>query len=347
MNPPQRQLNALVPLLLVLAMSELALNRLAVPALRMPASGRVGLTPPLWHQLLDYVALFLQYFASTLALATVALLIVATLRDRETWPAPLRYPLAALGSVFGLLAAATIATPPGENLTFWFETAFTATLAVLVLAQLRPGGSVGAKIGVALLSIPLAFHYYGALASRTPGGREALWLGVPDQLQALGQWGVVAVALISPYLFTPRPAARALAQLVPLLLALALTLASGLLLYHSYEVGMIVASRGLGLDLGPGAPTSHLGLYVLGLGSIAWTTLACLVASAPARRRLGIGLGLVIAGGYALTWPLHYLVSAIGIWIVADAGRRVVREERALREASLSAAAAHDRDEVT
>ncbi len=330
MNRPQRQLDVLVPLLLVVTMSELALNRLAVPALRLPAAGELGSPPPLWHQAFDYSALFLHYFASTLALATIALLIAAVAGDRDSYSRTTGALTAMLGAAFALIAAVAILRAPGEALTFWFETAYAALLLVIALTQLRRGGSLAIKLGIFLLVIPLALHYYGPLASRTAAGREALWLGRPEQILALGQWAVVAVGLASPYLLSPRPAARALAQPFPLIVALLVAAASGLLLYTSYEVAMIVAARGVGLDLGPGAPASQLGLYVLALASLVWTTISCLVAPAPARRRLGAGLALVIAGGYALTWPLHYLASAIGLLVVADAGRRVARQERSL-----------------
>jgi hypothetical protein len=47
---------------LVVALLEVAINRIAVPMLR-PAKG----LPPAWHTYLDYAGLFLFYFAGTLA----------------------------------------------------------------------------------------------------------------------------------------------------------------------------------------------------------------------------------------------------------------------------------------
>src|SRR5687767_9267305 len=51
-----------IHVLLVVALLEVVINRVAVPMLRPP----VGL-PPAWHTALDYLGLFLFYFAGTLA----------------------------------------------------------------------------------------------------------------------------------------------------------------------------------------------------------------------------------------------------------------------------------------
>ncbi len=330
MSFPQRQLAALVPLLLVLTASELALNRLAVPALRVPTSDSPDAPPPLWHQVLDHTALFLQYFTTCLAIAIVALYALAFLRRREALGPLARYALAASAASLAGLAVIATASPPGETLTFWFETSFTALVVLVALSQLRRGGSLAAKLGVALIALTQSIHYLEPLASRTAAGREALWLGLPDQIQFFGQWSVVLVALASPYLFAPKPAARALIHPFPGLLSIGVAAAGAFLLSYSYEVATIVASSGLGLDLGPGAPTSHLALYVLALGSIGWTTIACLIAPAPARRRLGGGLALVVASGYAFAWPLYYLTSAVGLIAIWDAARDVKKEEIAL-----------------
>lgn len=326
MNRAQRQLRVLVPLLLVLLASELALNRLAVPALRIPAAGDAEASPPTWHQLLDHAALFIHYFATGIAVAVVVLFAIAFWRDRSRG---LALRAGAVGVLVGLavLTAASLVSAPGEMLTFWFETVFVAALALTAILQLRRGGSVAAKIGVLLLTFPLAIHYYGPLASRTPAGREALWLGLPEQVQALGQWALVMVALATPYLFAPRPAHRALMHPFPALVAVGVAGGAAFLLSYSYEVSSIVASRGIGFDLGPGAETSHLALYVLALASITWTTVACLVAPARARRLIGVGLALLVTSSYALAWPLHYLASAIALLVLTDAARRVVAEE--------------------
>ena len=57
----------LVYLLLLVAAAELAVNRLAVPTLLPRGNG----APPVWHEVLSYVGLFLLYFASTLAVGVL------------------------------------------------------------------------------------------------------------------------------------------------------------------------------------------------------------------------------------------------------------------------------------
>ena len=56
-----------IHLLLLVALLEVAINRIAVPMLR-PTGG----APPWWHTYLDYAGLFLFYFAGTLAVLVLA-----------------------------------------------------------------------------------------------------------------------------------------------------------------------------------------------------------------------------------------------------------------------------------
>jgi hypothetical protein len=48
-----------------------------------------------------------------------------------------------------------------------------------------------------------------------------------------------------------------------------------------------------------------------------------------ARRRVGIGLALLLLGGYGFRWPHHYLLPLLGMMLIVDAVRRVREEELA------------------
>ena len=103
----------LVQLLLLVTVAELALNRLAVPALRPPGD----LKPPFWHQLIDHFGLFFMYFASTLAIGVLGYVLWGLLAKRDAYPMPLRYAMFVSGLLFLALAVVGVSTNPGLTVT--------------------------------------------------------------------------------------------------------------------------------------------------------------------------------------------------------------------------------------
>jgi hypothetical protein len=170
-------------------------------------------------------------------------------------------------------------------------------------------------------------------------GEEALWSDLPERVQRYGQWTMIMAALVSPYCLAPRPFMRSAARLAPLAVATFVGVIGVLILRQHYEVGMRLAHRGLGVELGPGAPSQFLALYLIALGTVTWTLTACLTADSVARRDIGVGLALVVVGGYGFDWPLQYLVSMVGLMTIGAASVRVAHEERdqTLREPAFRA----------
>jgi hypothetical protein len=325
----------LVHLLLLVTIAELAINRLAVPALRPP--GRTK--PPMWHELLDHVGLFAMYFATMLAIGVLGYELYRQLNRREVfWKLP-RYALAGVGVVFLALATVNTIVSPGESASFAFESCFTVMLALIVAGLAMRGGDVAAKIGIVFLAAPLIVHYYGPFALRFIEGQAAMWGDLPDRVQHLGQWSMVFAALVSPYCFAPRPFFRSAGRLAPLAIGAFVGIVGAVILRKHYEVGMLMASRGLGIDIGPAVPTTFMALYLMALGTITWTLTSCFIADSHARRDIGVGIALVVVGGYGFSWPLQYLVALIGLITIAEATSRVAAEETGIasRDATFSA----------
>jgi hypothetical protein len=315
----------LIHLLLLVTAAELALNRLATRELRPPG----GETPPLWHQVLDHIGLFCQYFASTLAMGIIGYHVWRLVRERELyWSVP-RAGLAVMSVPFLVLAFINMTMSPDADLSFWLETCFVAMVLFLVLGQAVREGDLGVKLGMVLLAAPLLIHYYGPFSFRVMAGEEALWSDLPERVQRYGQWTMVMAALMSPYCLAPRPFMRSAARLAPLAVATFVGVIGVVIVRQHYEVGMRLAHRGLGVELGPGAPSQFLALYLIALGTVTWTLTACLTADSVARRDIGVGLALVVVGGYGFDWPLQYLVSMVGLMTIGAATVRVTREEPA------------------
>jgi hypothetical protein len=317
---------SLLHLLLLVTTAELAFNRLASREL-LPA-GVEGMS--WWHLALDHLGLFLHYFATALAFGMLARQLWRLRRERQLYFGVARWSLIAVGGAFLALAAFNIVRSPGETGSFWFELSFVAVVLALVVAQIARGGDLATKIGLALLAIPLTLPVLTPLSMHLLGDSELLWGDVPERLRQFGQWTMVAAAMLSPYCFAPRPFAASAARLGPLMIAAFVGVVGVIILRQNYEIGMRLAHHGLGIDIGPGAPEQYLTMYLVALATITWTLSSCLSADAEPRRDIGVGLALIVLGGYGFAWPLQYLVSTVGLLTIGEAASRVRDEERAL-----------------
>lgn len=321
-------------ILLGVMVVELALNRLAVPALR-PATE----TPEQWHRSLDHLALFTFHFASALSVGVVALLLWRAVND-ERYSKPIRGLLAVSGTVFSGVALYSVIRSPTIATQFTMQSVFSLTVVIVIISQLRLTGDPWVKLGVIVLATPILLQYYAPFVLHLFDHADlSLYPNIPNKdlparMREWGQHVVVLAALVSPYLFAPRPIRLSVPRPAPLVIAAFVGLIAGIILREQREVGMELAMLGLGFDIGPpGAPRTIEALYLLALTSVTWTLVSCLIADSPSRRRIGVGIGLIVIGGYAYEWPLQYLVAMIGLLVIADASDDVAEEESSLAAA--------------
>lgn len=326
-----RWVTGLPLLLLMVTIAELVIYRLLVPALRP----RADVEPALWHSLLTYIGLFLFYFASALAVGVVAhqLWNVATGKDR--FGRIIGAMIASFGAGFLMLASMSIVTPPSALVTFLLEGAFVAVLFLILIGQWQRRSDLGVAFGLVLLALPLIVHFYAPLAVRYIDGEEALFNGLTDRVENTGRWLVLLAALSMPYFFGARPFLLRAARLAPLIAAMIVALLGAALIRNDYETGMVLAQNGLGISAGPAAPGSRIALYLLALSAVAWTFVNCVTAPSEQRRNIGIGIALIVGGGYAFSWPLQFLAGLAGVFTIARAANTVQAEERSLLPAKV------------
>jgi hypothetical protein len=190
---------------------------------------------------------------------------------------------------------------------------------------------VAVKVGMLILALPLLVHFYRDAGVRWVLGERALVSGLPERLAAFGQWSMVLAALLTPYCFAPRPFIDSAARLAPLAIGGFVGVVGALVMRQDAGVGAKIAFEGLGVDLGAGPPASQIALYLIALGTITWTLVACFISPSPARRRIGVGLGLIAAAGYGFDWPLQYLLGLVGFLTIGGAVHEVAAEERSAR----------------
>jgi hypothetical protein len=308
-----------IHVLLLVALLEVAINRVAVPMLR-PAGA-----PPWWHTCLDYLGLFLFYFAGTLAAFLLAARCWNAMGVRDGGRSTVAY---ALLAVTTLLAAAPLVVDAPAALSLTLEVGFGISLIAIVISGFGPRRDLGIQFGLPILAVPLLMHTVAVLGARFVW-RDNTFDG-PSVL--LAQGGVLALslaALATPYCFAPRPFARAVTRPIPVLCAMAIAGAGAMLARSGYPQLAKAATLAIGVELTRVQADPRLAMYLLAVATLTWTLASCAQAASPARRTVGIGLALIIAGGYSFKWSHHYLLPLLGMALIADAVRAVRADERA------------------
>jgi hypothetical protein len=309
-----------IHVLLVVAVLEVAINRVAVPMLR-PAKG----APPAWHTVLDYVGLFLFYFAGTLAAFVLVTRSLAAIAERRG----LRDTIAqALLAAAGVLAAIPLVIAMPTSLVLVLEIAFAASVIALVASVYGRERDLGIAVGLPIVAVPLLLHSVNAI------GSEYLWPessydGTGAAIARAGLMALCVAALITPYCFAPRPFAYAVTRPAPFFVSVVTAGAGALLAKSGYAAVARAATLTLGIGMTHAQPDRWLAVYLLAVLTFAWTLASCATAQSEARRGVGIGLVLILLGGYAFKWPHHYLLPLLGVAFIADAARRVRDEELA------------------
>lgn len=280
--------------------------------------------PPTWHTQLDFIGLFLLYFAGTLPLLVIGARVITALREwRDSRDGLAHIVLAGAA----LLAAIPLLVDAPDWLGFPREIAFGTAILALVASGFHRDRDLGAQIGLIVIAVPLLVHCVLDI-----GARYDWPPGAMDDQSNVAHAGVVALcaaALFSPYVFAPRPFARAVSQPLPIMVFVGV-LGIGALLSHMWY-GTIAkgAALAIGVQLEPRSTDPRLAIYLLGIATLAWTLAACAMSPSPARRQIGAGIALVVLGGYGFRWTNHYLLPLLGLALIADATRRVREEELA------------------
>jgi hypothetical protein len=309
-----------VHILLLVAFLEVAINRIAVPMLRPPRGA-----PPAWHTALDYAGLFLFYFTGTLAAVLIGMRVVEGVRGSRTvrdWIANISL------AVAGVLAVIPLGFGAPSQLSLPLEIAFAICVIAFVSTSFGAGRDIGAQLGVITLAVPLLLHTVAVLGGKylwPEGGFD----GPGPDVERAGVMALCGAALVSPYVFAPRPFARAVTRPGPVVFAMAIAAVGAVAARTWYPIVAKAAALAVGVELTQGHADPRLALYLLAVATLAWTLASCAIAHSPARRMIGAGIVFVILGGYAFRWPSHYLLPLLGMAFVGAAVRTVRDEELA------------------
>ena len=306
--------------LLLVVMLEVVLNRLAVTVLR-PA---IGQPVPDWHAQLDRTALFLYYLTTVLAAGALAHQAWEFSRDRLHFSRAVRV-LSSVGAA--ACALVLVGGLPQALPVALLEAALALVIATALIATLASPADFTAKLGLLAVTAPFFVHFAAFVALERMGPEAAQLSTLAERATEFSVGAAAVSALLVAICFAPPPLLRSLLRPVPVALAVFIATVASIVLRNHYEVGAKIASLGLGVELGAGlAPRVQL-LYVAAAGGVVFTVASTFLADAPARRLLGVGFTLVVAGGMSFAWPLQYACIAVGMLAMAQGAARAPREE--------------------
>jgi hypothetical protein len=286
------------------------------------------IVPSTWFVALDYVSVFLLYFA---AMVGVAALVVRVSDLARRPPISLADRIDALvgATTVAMLAlaatfAAIVAPEPVQGL---LHGALAAVAAHQIVRVWAGRAAPGAAIGVTICALPIFLYGVASLLSHALWSEDELYGGRVKESFAMWARAALALAAIaSAYCLSPRPLARYATRLFPFLVAVVIATLGATLLRYDYVETVRAANRVFNLDLRTDVAQDQLALYLLALATVVWTIVSCLTADAPGRQRIGGGLALLVLLGHGFAWPMSFVAGAVGLMMLAD-GALVVREQ--------------------
>jgi hypothetical protein len=306
---PRARAGNLTAALLVVALLELGLNRLAgqlfVPRATLAlgggsrASSAVGAAGP-----------FLFQLTAVLALVVLVAAFAGLLRRGELYPRTMRFSVGVIALVFAFFSAqALLRGQLAPRFFLYLETSYGFLSLLTAIAFAATPTPPRVKVGVVLLALPGVLHAAAILGVGWGKGNDSATL-----VAAAGELLLIAAAVGAPLLLPPRPVAERRWRL-PLAVAAGLTGLFVVGLAVRFDLMQASALYGLRMELPPLGSVAGVA-YVVALFGWSYATVQ-LGADKGGMRLCGYGLGLLALGGYDAGSPVELALSLLGLVAVA------------------------------
>jgi hypothetical protein len=306
---PRIRAGNLTAALVIVALLELALNRLAgqlfVPhaTLAMGGGSRAS-------SFLAASGPFLFQLTAVLGWVVLVAAFVGLLRRGELYPRAMRFSVAVIALVFVIFSGqALLRGQLAPRFFLYLETSFGFLSLLTAIAFASTRTRVRVKVGVALLAVPGLLHAAAILGAGWGRGND--WATL---MAGAGEAALIAVAAGAPLLLPPRPWADRSWRL-PLAVSAILTSLFVAGLSARYDLMQASALYGLRIDLPPLPSVAGIA-YVIAFFGWSYATVQ-LVADKGGMRLAGYGLGLLALGGYDAGSPVELTLSLLGLIAIA------------------------------
>ncbi len=310
-------------LLLICAVADLALRRIATP-LVLASPARHGTA----YKVVSVSGHYFFYLSGLLALAIFTWSAVVVIRDRNLLKIPQRMLFTLLAALFVPLAMMGITVDVPSFVAPHMSVVYGLFLLSFVVTLISQPAPLGAKLGVLYLTAPLLLRCYWRLTLYFPGlTLPELHDNLPTLVFQASEHLLVVGAYAIFLFFVPLRRRADLLRPVPLAMAVTITAGVAIFTRHDYETARQVVDLGLGLVL-PEAPSGGLWqkgslLFLLHLGGLFFAVLTLCTLAGGDRSQRGTVLGLAFIGlaGFHVqlpTQPLIYqfLLTLVGMMLI-------------------------------
>jgi hypothetical protein len=306
---PRARAGNLTAALLVVALLELWLNRLAGrlffprATLSLGGGSRAG-------SFLAASGPFLFHLTAVLGLIVLVAAFAGLLRRRELYPRGMRLSVGVMAIVFALLSAqALLRGQLAPQYFIFLETSFGFLSLLTAIAFASSQTLPRVKLGVALLALPGLLHAVAIFGLGFRLGSDSATV-----IAGVGEAALIAGGVCAPFLLSPRPRHERHWRL-PLIVATSVSTLFVVGLSTRFDLVQASALYGLRMEL-PALGSMAGVAYVIALFGWSYATVE-LVADKAGMRLCGYGLGLLALGGYDAGSSVELTLSLLGLVALA------------------------------
>ena len=305
--------------LLVVVFTDVTLFRLALPLLEPAANGLLGDSVPEWFHWAQKGSVFFFYtstFICGVCLWNIRLNYLARIDHHWRF---LRQFTNVLTLCLLLGAFLFLFAKFNDGFALGMEgLALLVCTATWVYAMKRKGLLSRFTIAGFFLLIPYVVHFFGFLFFALLQEENGFWNGTIESIRLWTQIFIGLSLLVVTVCFLERPLLSEVTRILPFVIAMVVSLTARIFIQHGYAHFSETFERGFGIVLSTSPGWKLQLVYVLLVTLFAWNISMRFFSEKHNQNQLGIGLSLIVFGGFSFSWPMQYLSCLAGFMMIAS-----------------------------